>query len=56
MLALDTDVMIDIRRGLPAAVSWFRKLDELPAVPGFVVMELIQGLSNKKQLVELRGS
>ena len=55
MFALDTDIMIDIRRGLPAAVAWFRQLKEFPAVPGFVVMELIQGLLNKRQLVELCG-
>lgn len=55
MFALDTNVMVDIRRGLPAAVDWFRQLEDFPAVPGFVVMELIQGLLNKRQLVELRG-
>jgi predicted nucleic acid-binding protein len=39
---LDTDILIDIQRGHEPAVAWFTGLAELPAVPGFVVMELIQ--------------
>jgi predicted nucleic acid-binding protein len=40
---LDTDILIDIQRDRPPAVQWFASLTELPEVPGFVVMELIQG-------------
>lgn len=42
MALLDTDILIDLQRGYPPAVQWFASLAELPAVPGFVVMELIQ--------------
>jgi hypothetical protein len=40
---LDTDILIDIQRNHLPAVQWFASLTELPEVPGFVVMELIQG-------------
>lgn len=42
MYLLDTDVLIDIQRGHAPALSWFASLSEIPSVPGFVVMELIQ--------------
>jgi predicted nucleic acid-binding protein len=38
---VDTDVLIDVQRGHPPALAWFAGLTELPAVPGFVVMELV---------------
>jgi len=43
---LDTDVIIDVQRGHPQALAWFASLTELPAVPGFVVMELVQDARN----------
>ncbi len=46
MYLLDTDVLIDIQRGKPTAVAWFSQLSDLPVVPGYVVMELIQGAQN----------
>jgi predicted nucleic acid-binding protein len=46
MNLVDTDVLIDIQRGHPPAVAWFAGLTELPLVPGFVVMELIQDARN----------
>jgi len=42
MYLLDTDVLIDIQRGHAPAIAWFCSLSEVPSVPGFVVMELIQ--------------
>jgi hypothetical protein len=42
----DTDVLIDVQRGHPPALAWFASLTELPAVPGFVVMELVQDARN----------
>src|SRR4051794_31696 len=39
---VDTDVLIDVQRGHPPALAWFTQLNQLPAVPGLVVMELIQ--------------
>ena len=50
MLVLDTDVLIDVQRGHVAALAWFASLIELPSVPGLVVMELIQGAQNAKQV------
>ncbi|MBN3906399.1 MAG: PIN domain-containing protein [Nostoc sp. NMS1] len=50
MYLLDTDVLIDIQRGHAPAISWFASLSELPSVPGFVVMEMIQDSQNKQQL------
>jgi predicted nucleic acid-binding protein len=47
---LDTDVLIDVQRGHAPAIAWFAGLTELPAVPGFVVMELIQDARNTEQV------
>jgi hypothetical protein len=50
MYLLDTDILIDIQRGHPPAVSWFASLVDLPSVPGIVVMELIQDAQNARQV------
>ena len=50
MYLVDTDVIIDIQRGHAPAVNWFAILDTLPALPGFVVMELIQDAHNLQQV------
>lgn len=50
MYLVDTDILIDIQRGHAPAVQWFSTLSEIPGVPGFVVMELIQGAKNKQQV------
>lgn len=42
---LDTDVLMDVQRGHPPALAWFASLAALPAVPGFVVMELVHSQS-----------
>lgn len=47
---VDTDVLIDIQRGHPPAVAWFAALTELPAVPGYVVMELIQDARDGREV------
>jgi predicted nucleic acid-binding protein len=47
---LDRDVLIDIQRGHAAAVAWFTSLVDVPSVPGFVVMELIQDAQNASQV------
>ena len=49
-LLLDTDILIDVQRHHPPAVAWFSTLAELPSVPGFVVMELIQDASDAAQV------
>ncbi|MGE0128818.1 MAG: PIN domain-containing protein [Blastocatellales bacterium] len=50
MYILDTDILIDIQRGHQPALTWFGTLTEIPAVPGFVVMELIQDARDKRQV------
>ena len=50
MYLLDTDVLIDIQRGHSPALAWFTSLSDLPSVPGFVVMELIQDAKNSLQV------
>ncbi len=50
MLVLDTDVLIDVQRGHPSATTWISTLVEPPSVPGLVVMELIQGAQNTRQV------
>lgn len=50
MLILDTDVIIDVQRRHPPAMTWFASLTDVPLVPGLVVMELMQSARNKKEL------
>lgn len=50
MYLLDTDVLIDVQRGHGPTVSWFASLNELPSVPGIVVMELIQDARNAREV------
>lgn len=50
MRLLDTDILIDILRQYPPALSWFRSSPELLYAPGFAVMELVQGCRNKAEL------
>lgn len=50
MRILDTDVLIDIQRGYAPAIAWFGSLTEIPSVPGFVVMELVQDAQNMQQV------
>lgn len=50
MLLLDTDVMIEILRGSPEAVSWLQNLGSTPiGLPGLVAMELLQGCRNRTE-------
>lgn len=50
MYLLDTDVLIDIQRGHEPAIDWFSSLTDVPSVPGFVVMELVQDSQNTQQV------
>ncbi|MBU1748245.1 MAG: PIN domain-containing protein [Chloroflexi bacterium] len=51
MILLDSDVMIDLLRQYPPAMRWFDTLDEDEevALPGYVVMELVQGCRNNRE-------
>lgn len=50
--------MIDLLRRYPPAVQWFDMLDEDEeiALPGFVVLELIQGCRNKQEQERIERS
>jgi predicted nucleic acid-binding protein len=50
MYLLDTDVLIDIQRGYSPAIAWFTNLTDVPSVPCFVAMELIQDAQNMQQV------
>jgi predicted nucleic acid-binding protein len=52
MDVLDTDILIDVQRGHASALEWFGRLTELPCVPGYVVMELIQDARNNREVDE----
>ena len=55
MLMLDSDVLIDILRQYPAALTWLRGLgDEEIALSGFVVMELLQGCMTKNEQIKIQ--
>jgi predicted nucleic acid-binding protein len=50
MLLLDTDVMIDVLRQFPPAVAWLAAYGtEEVVLPGFVVLELLQGCRDKAE-------
>lgn len=54
MILLDTDIMIDVLRRYPPAVTWLESLgNEEIRLPGFVVMELLQGCRNKTEQEKL---
>lgn len=57
MIILDSDIMIDILRKHPPATVWLSSLgDEEISLPGFVLMELIQGCRNKTEQEKLEKS
>ena len=50
MILVDTDVMIDVLRQHSPALAWLNSLSaEEVVLPGFVVMELIQGSRNREE-------
>lgn len=54
MQVVDTDILVDIQRGYRPALDWFAPLDELPLIPGFVVLELLQAAKNKQDVVAVK--
>jgi predicted nucleic acid-binding protein len=58
MILLDSDVMIDLLRQYPPAAKWFDTLDEDEELllPGYVVMELIQGCRNRTEQERLQAA
>lgn len=54
MRLLDSDVAIDILRRYRPAVDWLTSLKEkAPGLPGFVLMELVDGCRDKQALQQL---
>ncbi len=45
-------MLIDVQRGHPPALDWFSGLANLPTVPGFVVMELIQDARSSAEVTQ----
>ncbi len=51
---LDTDVLIDVQRGFPAAVAWYAAAPAGSlALPGYVLMELYQDAQNQRQTLAI---
>ena len=54
MRLLDTDVMVDVLRGRKPAIDWLESLQEVPGLPGLVVMELLDGCQNREEMGRVR--
>jgi predicted nucleic acid-binding protein len=55
-MLLDTDVMVDVLRGFPAAVAWLNTLGSTPVgLPGLVAMELLQGCRDLAEQQRVEG-
>ncbi len=55
MQILDTDVLVDVLRSLASAEAWLGSLTRQSSAPGFVVMELVRGCSDKADLRRVLG-
>jgi predicted nucleic acid-binding protein len=53
-MLLDTDILIDLRRKLPAALFWLQSLPDPPAVCGFAALELLYGSWDLRELMGVR--
>jgi hypothetical protein len=51
---LDADILIDLKRGLPAALAWLSSPAAYPAVSGIAVMELTFGSQNRSELRDVQ--
>jgi predicted nucleic acid-binding protein len=50
VILVDTDVPVDLLRKHPPAVAWLNSIgDEEIVIPGFVLMELIQGCRDRRE-------
>ncbi len=55
MLLVDTDIMIDVLRGLPEAMHWLASLgDEDIGMPGYVLLELLEGEPDRLSMLRTR--
>ena len=54
MILIDSDVLIDVVRAFSPAVQWLHSVSpDVIRVPGYVMMELIDGCHSKAQLAQL---
>jgi predicted nucleic acid-binding protein len=57
VIICDTDVMVDILRGHPSALAWLAdNSTETIALPGIVMMELIQGCRTRTEQQRMQKS
>ena len=49
-MLLDTDVLIDLAREVPAALEWLNALPVLPDVSGIAALELLYGCQTAAEL------
>lgn len=49
MFLLDTDILVDVRRGYEPAIQWLESLTEKPAISIITSFELLRGCRNKQQ-------
>jgi predicted nucleic acid-binding protein len=55
MRLLDCDIMIDLQRRYPPALAWMASLPEAPGLPGFVLLELLEGCRNKGEVARVQA-
>jgi predicted nucleic acid-binding protein len=53
---LDTDVCVDIYRRYPPALQWLATRTEPPELPGFALLELMQGVRNQREMAHVMRS
>jgi hypothetical protein len=56
VLLLDTDIMVDLIRNYPPGLAWLDGIwagGEKVSLPGFVVMELVQGCRNAEEIKKI---
>ncbi len=52
---LDTNIIVDVMRGYPPAVSWFSTMSAADfGLPGYAVMELMAGCTNKQAMRQVK--
>ena len=54
MRLLDTDILVDVRRGFIPALRWYSSLAEVANLPGYVYLELMDGCVNKRELKRMQ--
>ena len=53
MYILDTDILLDVLKGHPPAIAWFRTLTEVPSITNTVFEELMETVRNEQQVHQM---